>query len=89
MKFISLTYNIAAKMRVYAQEYNFMTTAIIIQSAISVCFAMKQEGAYVRRNSVKDALRMKHVGEKECVFLRQHCQHMVHASKFFHNQIIA
>jgi len=85
--FICVNNIIAVKMRVYAQEYNFMTTAIIILSAISVCFAMKQEGACVRRNLVKDALRMKHVEEKECVFLRQHCQHMVHASKSFPNQI--
>lgn len=66
-----------------------MTIVTITLSVTLVCFAMKQGVVSKKRRWERDALRMKPVEGKACVYLRQHFPHMELARKSFLNQMIA
>lgn len=75
-------------MRVFAQVYNFTTTAITIPNAISECFAMKEVVVLERKHLERDALKMKLVEERECVYSRPLFPLTELANRYCLNQII-
>ncbi len=70
-------------MKVFALVFSSLIIATTIQNASSECTVMKEEDALEKRKSVRDALKMKLVEEKQCAYLRRLYQHMELAKKSY------
>jgi hypothetical protein len=75
----------AVKTRESVLESSCLTIATTTPNATSGCTAMKAVDVLERRRLARDALRMKPVVGKACVFSRLHFQHMEHARRSYHS----